>query len=86
MRRKSVWSVKKIDCIDKQRLVFQVISQARPHHISFLSHSHPSTLQHQIAASTPHNHINLLSPNQHHYFRLNHFRIHVVDNKFEKTN
>jgi hypothetical protein len=25
------------------------------------------------------------SPNQHHYFRLNHFRIHFVDNEFEKT-
>jgi hypothetical protein len=30
------------------------------------------------------NHISLLSPNQHYNFKLNHFRIHFVDNKFEK--
>jgi hypothetical protein len=30
-------------------------------------------------------HINLLSPNQQHHSILNYFRIHFVDNKFEKT-
>jgi hypothetical protein len=29
-------------------------------------------------------HISFISPNQLYYFRLNHFRIHFVDNKFEK--
>jgi hypothetical protein len=33
-----------------------------------------------------HNHISLLSPSQHHHSRLNHFKIHFVDNEFEKTN
>jgi hypothetical protein len=31
-------------------------------------------------------HVSLLSPSQHHHFRLNHFIIHFMDNEFEKTN
>jgi hypothetical protein len=38
-----------------------------------------------------HNHISisygsLLSPSQHHYSKLNHFKIYFVDNEFKKTN
>jgi hypothetical protein len=32
------------------------------------------------------NHISLLSPSYHQHSKLNHFRIHFVDNEFEKTN
>jgi hypothetical protein len=33
-----------------------------------------------------HSHISLVFPSQHHYSRLNHFRMYFVDNKFEKIN
>jgi hypothetical protein len=44
-------------------------------------HGSSSRLQHPA-----HIHISFLSPSQHHHSRLNHFRIHFVDNEFEKTN
>jgi hypothetical protein len=47
-----------------------------------LIHQHSSSrLQHSA-----HSHINIrfLSLSQHHHFRLNYFRIHLVDNELEK--
>jgi hypothetical protein len=63
------------------------VSYSHPCHISFLSPSRPAQLHQQAAASRlqPIS-INHLSPSQHHYYRLNHFRIHLTDNEFKKTN
>jgi hypothetical protein len=50
-----------------------------------LSLSHPARLQQQAAASSLQAiSISLLSPSQHHHFRLKHFRIQFMDNKFKK--
>jgi hypothetical protein len=46
-----------------------------------LTHQHCSSRLQHLA----HSHITLLPPNQHHHSRLNHFRIHFMDNEFEKT-
>jgi hypothetical protein len=42
--------------------------------LQYLAHNHISI-----------SHVSLLSPSQHHHFRLNHFRIYFVNNEFEKT-
>jgi hypothetical protein len=74
------------------RLVLVVVrlSQSNPHHVSFLSPSHPPVLQQQVAAFSPQPHKyqphSLLSASQHYHSILNHFRIYFVDNDFEKTN
>jgi hypothetical protein len=47
-----------------------------------LTHQRSSSRLQHLA----HSHIILLSLSQHHHFRLNHFKIHFVDNKFKKTN
>jgi hypothetical protein len=47
---------------------------------------HSTSLQHPAHSYISISHVSLLSPSQHHYSKLNHFRIHFVGNKFEKTN
>jgi hypothetical protein len=44
-----------------------------------------SSLQHLTYSHISIRYISLLSPSQHHPFRINHFRIHFVDSEFEKT-
>jgi hypothetical protein len=45
-----------------------------------------SNLQHPTHTHISISHVSLLSPNEHHHSRLNHFRTHFMDNEFEKTN
>jgi hypothetical protein len=52
-----------------------LVHQRSSSRLQYLAHSHISI-----------SHISLLSPNQQNHSRLNHFRIHFVDNEFEKTN
>jgi hypothetical protein len=54
-----------------------------------LDHQHSSNSLYQPTTFSSHHisitHVSLLSPSQHHHYRLNHFKIHFVDNEFEET-
>jgi hypothetical protein len=51
-----------------------------------LIHQHSnSRLQHLAFSHISISYISILSSNQHHHSRFNHFKIYFVDNEFEKT-
>jgi hypothetical protein len=54
--------------------------------LDLVHHGSSNRLQHSVHSHISISHISLLSPNQHHQLRHNHFRIHFMDNEFEETN
>jgi hypothetical protein len=63
--------------LDYTMLVFSLPlnHQCSSSSLEYLAHNHISI-----------SHVSLISPGQYYHFRLNHFRIYFMGNKFEKTN